>query len=419
MPGRRNFIKAAAAMMAASVFSGDAAAVQDSNRADEALPPWEPGVLELHHIDTGRGNACVVMGPDGTSILIDAGEAHSAERTMAPARPDSSRRAGEWIARYLRRQLERTKQTGLDIVLLTHLHGDHVGEVTASSPQSTHGPYRLTGIADVADAVPIRELVDRGCPDYSYPATPRDPTSLNYIALAKSLAGRGTKLQQANAGSTHQLGLRHDAARYPAFKARILSVNGEIWTGAGECSKSFFPPITGLGPEAMPTENMCCVSTRIEYGAFRYYSGGDLTCDTTYGRFPWHDIESPVANAVGPVSVAVANHHGYFDACGPSAVRTLKPRVWVLPTWHASHPAMNVMANLFSKDLYPGDRFVFATSMTPEALLTTERFSSSLSSSDGHVVIRVPAGGRDFSVYIINARDESDTVVKRFGPFAS
>jgi len=80
---------------------------------------------------------------------------------------------------------------------------------------------------------------------------------------------------------------------------------------------------------------------------------------------------------------------------------------------------MNVMANLFSKDLYPGDRFVFATSMTPEALLTTERFSSSLSSSDGHVVIRVPAGGRDFSVYIINARDESDTVVKRFGPFAS
>jgi hypothetical protein len=147
---------------------------------------------------------------------------------------------------------------------------------------------------------------------------------------------------------------------------------------------------------------MCCVSILLEYGAFRYYSGGDLTSDTAYGRFPWHDIESPVANAAGPVSVAVANHHGYFDACGPSAVRALQPRAWVLPTWHASHPAMNVMANLFSRELYPGDRSIFATGMTSEALLTTDRFSSNLASSDGHVVVRVPSGGREFSVHVIS-----------------
>jgi hypothetical protein len=162
---------------------------------------------------------------------------------------------------------------------------------------------------------------------------------------------------------------------------------------------------------------MCCISLRLQYGAFSYYSGGDLSCDTDYGLYPWHDIESPVAAAAGPVSVAVANHHGYFDACGPSFVRALRPRVWVLPTWHASHPAISVLANLFSAELYPGDRSVFALGMTQEALLTTERFSNRLSSSDGHVIVRVPPQGREFTVYVVDARDELGTVVKSFGTF--
>ncbi len=98
-------------------------------------------------------------------------------------------------------------------------------------------------------------------------------------------------------------------------------------------------------------------------------------------------------------------------------VRALRPRVWVLPTWHVSHPAMNVMANILSTELYPGDRSVFAVGMTPEALLTTERFSSGLSSSDGHVVIRVPPKGREFTVHVVDARDELGVVVKSFGPF--
>jgi len=56
--------------------------------------------------------------------------------------------------------------------------------------------------------------------------------------------------------------------------------------------------------------------------------------------------------------------------------------------------------------------------MTPEALLTTDRFSSHLSSSDGHVVVRVPPGGHEFSVHVVSALDESGTVIKSFGPFA-
>lgn len=423
MPQRREFLKSAAGVLISALWTAES---EQSALADErakagavALAPWEPGVLEIHHLDTGRGNSTLVLGPDGTSLLIDAGEAHSAERTMSPARPDASRRAGEWIARTVQRQLDRVGSDALDLMLLTHLHGDHVGEVTASSPQSKLGRYRLTGAADVAETVQIKEVIDRGWPDYSYPAPPKDATSLNYIALAKAMARRGTKVSQARAGSASQVSLRRKPGSYPAFRARILSVNGLVWTDEGENATARFPSLDGLPAAAMPTENMCCVALRLEYGSFRYYTGGDLTCDTDYGRFPWNDIETPVAEAAGPVSVAVANHHGYFDACGPSAVRVLRPRVWILPTWHVSHPAMSVLANLFSDELYPGERSVFATGMTSEALLTTARFSRLLKSSEGHVVVRVPREGREFSVFVVDAKDEDGAVRETFGPFAA
>ena len=394
-----------------------ALAAESAKTNSGPLPAWKPGILEIHHIDTGRGNSTLVLGPDGTSLLIDAGEAHSTERTMAPARPDSSRRAGEWIARYVQRQLSRIGSDGLDTMLLTHLHGDHVGEVTTASPPSKRGNYRLTGAADVAEAIAIREVIDRGWPDYDFPAPTKDPTALNYIALAHELARRGTKVSQARAGSARQVSLRRKPDAYSGFQVRIVATNGMVWTGNGERAAARFPAVDGLSAKEMPTENMCCVALRLEYGGFRYYTGGDLTCDTDYGQSPWHDIESPVAQAVGPVSVAVANHHGYFDACGPAAVRALQPRVWVLPTWHASHPAMSVLANLYSEELYPGERLVFAGGMTPEALVTTERFSRLLKSSEGHIVVRVDGGGREFTVLVVDAKDETGTVMSAFGPF--
>ena len=420
---RRLFLKDAASGMAgvaARSMWGQAAADADPAGFPGArLPPWKAGVLELHHIDTGRGNATLMLGPDGTSLLIDAGEAHSPERMMSAARPNESQRAGEWIARYVARQLMRAGRSELDMALLTHLHGDHVGEVSPPSPQSARGPYRLTGFADVAEQVGVSEVFDRGWPDYCYPEPAADASAENYVRLARAMSARGSKVERVRAGSARQVGLRHDAAAYPRFEIRVLAVNGEVWTGEGEAATTHFPALAGLGKADLPTENMCSVAVRVRHGAFRYYSGGDLTGDTGYGRLPWHDIETPVARAAGAVSVAVVNHHGYFDASGPKTVRALRPRVWILPSWHASHPAMNVIANLFSPALYPGERSVFALGMTPEALVATERFSSRLSSKEGHVVVRAAEDGSEFTVFVVDARDEAGGVLASFGPYAS
>lgn len=413
MPTRRDFLKIAACTLASASLPRSPLFAQHTSANLGPLPDWQPGILEIHQIDTGRGNAAFILYPDGTTLLLDAGESHSAPRTMPAPLPNASRPAGEWIARYVASQLTRAHRTQLDLTLITHLHGDHIGEVAPTSPLSPNGPYRLTGLAIVAGQIPIREIIDRGWPAYDYPPPLQDPTSRNYIQLVQSLSARGTRIEQAAAGSFSQLAPRRDPAGYPDLTVRILSVNGQV---AGPPRQLPTPHLPLLPP---PTENMCSVSIRLQYGAFRFFSGGDLTCDTDFGEHPGRDIETPAARAAGPVSVAVADHHGYFDATGPDAVRALRPRVWILPEWHVSHPALGVLASLFSTALYPGERSVFALGITPEALLTNERFSSRLSSTRGHIVLRVPPGGRDFTVSILDARDETGTVTARFGPFPS
>jgi hypothetical protein len=37
----------------------------------QPLPKWTPGTLDIHQINTGRGNSALLIFPDGTSMLLD------------------------------------------------------------------------------------------------------------------------------------------------------------------------------------------------------------------------------------------------------------------------------------------------------------------------------------------------------------
>jgi hypothetical protein len=387
--------------------------------AGTTLPPWTPGTLDIHHINTGRGNSALMICPDGTSVLIDAGASNSAMKYLNPARPNYSKRPGQWIARYATRQLRATHSRELDHAVLTHLHPDHLGEVSPSSPKSALGNYQLTGISDVGEQIHIRHLIDRAWPSYDYPQPPQDASALNYIAFAKSLAAHGSTIERAHPGHTDQLRQTHNPSAYADFSIRIIAANGEVWTGHNEESTPHFPAPSTLKPADYPSENMCSLALKISYGKFSYFTGGDLTCDTNYGRDPWRDIESPAATAAGPVSVATVDHHGYFDAAGPNFVRALQPRVWILQAWHASHPAMSTFANLYSTQLYAAARDVFSLGLNEAAALTTARFSDLLKSREGHVLVRVSAPGDEYRVIILDDTDESDRVLAIFGPYAT
>ena len=89
------------------------------------LPEWEEGFLDIHAINTGKGECTFIIMPDGTTMLVDAASS-LLDPLELPARPNASRSPGEWISRYITHFMEGYTETKLDYILLTHFHPDHM-----------------------------------------------------------------------------------------------------------------------------------------------------------------------------------------------------------------------------------------------------------------------------------------------------
>jgi hypothetical protein len=359
--------------------------------SEHALSPWSPGTLDIHQIQTGRGNAAFLIFPDGTTLLVDAGAVPDrAGLELGPARPDASRTPGEWIAQYIRDFSPRTPAT-LDYALVTHYHDDHIGALDS-----------------LARIVPIRKLFDRG----DIPAPPGDPVAGRYRGFRRSL---GSNAQVIRPGRADQI-VAHD---FEDFGVRCVAANGVIWTGKATSTRLAFPPNwASLPKDLQPSENSFSAALLIRYGAFRYFTGGDLPGVPLENLPAWHDLETPVARAIGRVDVLVLNHHGWLDSTNPFFLRTLQPRVVIVPAWHASHPDHGVLRRLLSSRVYaPADLFTTTFLEASRAVMSDLR--EPFKSSEGHIVVRVEPGGRSYRVYILDDRSPAHAVTAVFGPYDS
>lgn len=408
---RRRFLElAASAGLAASLRSyGESAAA--------TLESWTPGTLDIHHLAYGRGNSAFILGPDGTTILIDAGTTEDSLAVSCAQRPSANVRPGEWIASYILRQMKAAGRKELDYALITHIHPDHLGDLGPDNPPSPNGSFRLTGISDVDAHVSITTLIDRGFPDYAYPLPSQAPFALNYLEYVRSRESLKRATERIKVGSASQIRLVHQPSTITSFTVRNLAANGEVWTGMGEQTRSRFPDLKDLKKEDYPTENMCSIALRLSYGKFDYFTGGDLTSDTEESGESWRDIETPVARAAGPVEVAVADHHGYFDAVGPNFVRALRPEVFIIPSWYIAHPSVLPLRRMLSQRLYAGDRDVFATCVMEANRMVNDQFIPKLRSLEGNIVVRVAPGGNEFQIIVTENTDDSDRVKLVTGPY--
>lgn len=241
---RRSLLAATPALGLASSV-GAQAVLSGLDRIGKTLTPWRPGTLDIHHLSTGRGDATLIVGPDGTAILIDAGAASRIDAATLPARPNGDRRPGEWIARYICRRLIETGGDRLDTLIVTHLHPDHVGGVGEDTPMAVGGRYRLTGVSDIAARMPIGRIIDPDFPDYGYPPFEDAVSAENYVAFIRARVTAGERVERFQVGRADQIVLERSGSG-PAFEVRNIASRGRVWTGSGDAATARFPARSDL-----------------------------------------------------------------------------------------------------------------------------------------------------------------------------
>ncbi len=392
------------------------------------LPNWEEGYLDIHHISTGSGNAALIIFPDGTTLLFDAGEVDRQTRIrtpnplkVSPHLPDDGSSAGECIVRYVKQVLPSV--SSINYAVISHFHSDHYGSISLQSKRSVHGDYLLSGITEVNELIPIQQLIDRNYPSYDYPvdlkANVLDKESFtNYLEFVHSQVSKGALMVASlTAGSKNQIQPRINPGKYPTFFVQNIKSNGNVWKGKGTAFKNLLPANV---TSQTYNENPLSLALKISYGKFDYFTGGDMTGLKGFGMPAWFDMETPVAKVVGKVEALTLNHHGVRDASNEFFMRTLAPQVIVQQSWSSNHPGEEVLHRIISPSTYPGQRDIFATYIHEETIATYGRWlGDNYKSKHGHVVIRVSPGGDKFSVFILDDLSRVPTVLKSYGPYSS
>ena len=210
------------------------------------LAKWSPGTLDIHQINTGRGNSSFLMLPDGTTLLIDAGDGGNPPPRGTAPKPDASRTPAEWIVRYLR----AVGATQVDYAMLTHFHNDHMG-----------------AMPEVMKSIPVRTMLDRAWPEYDYPS--RDHAEFkrsDVVAYRELLRQKQASGERFVPGRADQIVLRRDRAKYPEFSVQNVLANGEVWTGTGAATQRLFPDLKTVPQADWPTANMSSLGLRLSYG---------------------------------------------------------------------------------------------------------------------------------------------------------
>ena len=404
-----------------------------SQGAIDQLPEWKEGYLDIHHINTGRGDAAYVIFPDGTTMLVDAGDmSETRPRTLstgrtAPLKPNTTKTAPEWIVDYIKQFAPKNKTVQLDYALITHYHDDHFGEYDHTRKISEKGGYALTGIMEVGHHIPIKKLLDRGS---GYPTNLKSTeiqeaysiddeyqminTLKHYWKFSDHHAKtQGLKHEEFVPGALDQIGLNYAKENFPNFSIRNIAVNGNVWTG----EKTGYYSVFKEGE--YPGENALSACIKISYGKFDYFTGGDIGGINSYGASDLNSMESHVAPVIGPVDVATLNHHGSRDSQNTYYVRTIRPRVWVQQNWSSDHPGDEVLTRLLSKELYPGERDIFSTVMLQANKDVIGSKLNNYKSHNGHVVVRVYNKGADYVVYVLKDSTEKREVLQKFGAYES
>jgi len=402
------------------------------NEIGKTLSPWAEGCLDIHAINSGRGECTFYIMPDGTSLCCDAGEISSetsglsGDHPRVPQKPNANTRPYVTYANYIQHFLPGGVKY-LDYMVMTHFHNDHFG--TPADPvynEVTRGgtTWRQTGIMALYDMVPFDKMIDRAysSSDRNYDFV--DKTGISYSNGYQSYANfiywarqaKNLKVERAKLNSTTQIKLQNDPSAYPDFVVEVNAVNGYV---KGEEVQSTPKKIA---------ENGTSISFMISYGDFDYLASGDGGTNTVIGM--------PLARAINKKIEAMKSHHHFaWDTMSSAMMKIYQPKVVVSQSFYDHQPDMGhdwkcngasyelqtshefqnawkayAVENIADKNWYFTNLHTTVASTYPDEV-------AKMRGKNGHVVIRVKEGGDEFYVYMLDDNDFEYKVVQIDGPF--
>ncbi|MBQ7341669.1 MAG: hypothetical protein IJW42_00240 [Alistipes sp.] len=393
------------------------------NEVGKPYKGWKQGEFDIHHIHTGMGEANFLIMPDGTSMLIDAGD-------LGPNKPEWKRpkvyppiaecehHPGKYIARYVLRVNPHHER--VDYFLSSHFHDDHLCKVREGLQKSEgrNPDYHLTGVTEVGEYLRFGKFYDRGYPNYNYPLAINSDFVNCYRRFVQYHSREyGATQEEFKVGQLNQIALTHRPKAYAKlFSIRNIAANGEVWSGKGTETTRYYD----LNPKNITgkqNENTKSIVLRFDYGDFSYYTGGDIVRTLLDESGSPVNIEVKVGEACGEVDICKTNHHGYRDSMKEEFLNAVNADHYISCAWDIWHTQPAVMERILShtKGMF-FHQFVWSEFL--ENYHNAE-WMKRLYKDGGHIVVKAFDKGRKYMIYILDSSNEEMIVKAIFGPFSA
>ncbi len=398
----------------------DAAAFDPGPEPTTVIQP-KPGELTIIQLDlppglTFRlGEAAIIVGPDGTIALLDMGNSvHDDEVRAAVIDLNTNRLtpANGFPARDERQ---------VDWVIVTHVHGDHVGAfeklfVNTSVPLDVRRGIVHRGFVDLGAGMNTGDY-DAFCAGMRGTYASVDVPLCETTAMAPCSFGALAGAYEATGCPGLHVGdlstAADDSAGAPSFidlgggaRITLVAANGHVSNGTDAIAAAAF------GHDDSNEENARSLAGIISFGSFRYHFGGDMTGSGATGQ---PDVESHLVTTAGAtfygargVDMAHTHHHARRTSSNATLVNALAPEdgrsrnaIAGINAAHLNSPHAQVLA-AWADNGRLGDGYFWVTKVA-----TGGDTHARLIDADGPVVLQTVQGGRGYRVQAAGATLQS------------